>query len=110
MAKDYSEEVKTLIIGYKKEDAEYGKPLEYLLSRNKMTKEEIVKEIFECKNLEFTEKQERKGEIRYVLYFVYSRKKGRAYILRFNEKIRIITIYPIGKKTLRRYRKKRFKR
>lgn len=110
MERDYSEELKNLIKKYKKEDIEYGKPLDYLLFRNKAAKEKIEKEIFECKNLEFTEKQERNREIRYVLYFVYSRKKGRAYILKFNKKIRVITIYPIGKRTLRRYRKKRFKK
>jgi len=52
------------------------------------------------------EKQERNGEIRYALYFVYSGKKGRVYVLTFKEKIRVITIYPLGRKTLSKYKKK----
>ncbi len=110
MTKEYSEEVKKLIRKYEKEKIMYGKPLDYLLFRNKTTKEEIEKEIIDCENLEFTEKQEKEEEIRYLLYFIYSRKRGRAYVLKFNEKIKIITIYPLGKRTLKRYHKKRFKK
>jgi len=110
MKEDYSEEVKKLIKKYKKEEIEYGKPFGYLLFRNKATKEEIEKEIINCENLEFTEKQKKKEEVRYLLYFVYSRKRGRAYVLKFGKKLRIITIYPLGKRTLRRYRKRRFKK
>ncbi len=107
---DLIKEVKELIKIYQKEDIEYGKPVDYLLFRNKTNKEEIEEEIINCKNLEFVEKQLRKNESRYVLYFMYSRKKGRAYVLKFNNKIRIITIYSLGKKTLKKYRKKRFKK
>ncbi|MCX6749013.1 MAG: hypothetical protein NT076_05410 [Candidatus Pacearchaeota archaeon] len=107
---DLIKEVKELIKKYQKEDFEYGKPVDYLLFRTNTNKNDIEKEIINCKNLEFVEKQLRKNEIRYVLYFIYSRRKGRAYVLKFNSKIRIITIYPLGKKTLRKYRKKRFKK
>lgn len=107
---DLKKEVKELIKKYKKDDFEYGKPFDYLIFRNKTSKNEIEEEIINHRNLEFVEKQERKNETRYVLYFVYSRKKGRAYVLKFNAKIRVITIYPVGRKTLRKYRKKRFKK
>ena len=55
--------------------------------------------------------QRKQNETRYVLYFVYSGKRGRVYVIKpMRKELKIITIYPIGKLTLRRYRKKRFKR
>jgi len=106
---DYLEEVKEIIKKYQKEDIQYGKPIEFILSRINTTKNIIEREIFNFENLEFIEKQYRKGEIRYVLYFIYSKKRGRVYVITFNGKLTIITIYPLGKKTLRKYHKKRFK-
>ena len=108
MNKDYSETLKKLIKNYKKEDIVYVKPLDILLSRIKATKEEIEEELMNLKNLEFTEKQEKDEETRYVLFFVHSKRKGRVYVITFTNKIKLITIFPIGRKTLRRYRKKRF--
>lgn len=110
MKKDYSGEVKKLIKKYAKEDIEYAKPLDYLLFRNKATKESFEKDLFNFKKLEFTEKQTKGKETRYALYFVYNRRKGRVYAIKFDKKIKIITIYPLGKKTLLKYRKKRFKK
>ena len=108
--KDYSKEIKELIEKYKEKEFEYGKPIDFLLSRIKASKKEVEEEIINCKDLKFVEKQERKGEVRYVLYFVYSRSNGRAYVITFTNKIIIITIYPLGRKTLKKYRKGRFKK
>ena len=108
MTKDYSEELKELIEKYKHNGFRFAKPLDFLLERANDTKENIEKELISLKNINFCEKQERKGEIRYLLYFVYSNKRGRVYAITFKDKIIIITIFPIGKTTLKRY-KKRFK-
>lgn len=105
MTKDYSEELKWLIEKYKEKGFEWGKPIEYLEFRNGCSKEEMEKEILDYENIEFVEKQ-KEEETRYKLYFVYSSKTGRVYVLKFTEKIRIITVYPIGKHTLKNYNRK----
>ncbi len=107
MVKDYSEEVKKLIKKYKKEDIVFGKEIDFLLKRIGISREEIEKEILDCKNLSLTEKQVKEGEIRYALFFIYSKRKGRQYIITFREKeLRVITIFPLGRKTIKRYKKK----
>jgi uncharacterized DUF497 family protein len=106
MTKDYSEDVKKLINQYKNEII-FGKDIDFLIKRIKVSKEEIEKEILECKNLVLTEKQVKDGETRYALYFTYSKRKGRKYAVTFRDKnIRIITVFPMGRKTLKRYKKK----
>jgi len=106
MTKDYLEELKELIEKYKEKGFEWGKPIDYLEFRNGCSKEDMEKEILDCDNVEFVEKQTEQEEIRYKTYFVYSSKTGRVYVLKFTEKIRIITIYPIGRQTLKNYRRK----
>ena len=106
MTKDYTEEVKELIEKYKKEGFEWGKPVDYFEFRNGCSREEMEKEILDHKNIEFVEKQKEQGETRYKLYFVYSFKTGRVYVLKFTSKIRIITAYIIGKETLKHYKRK----
>jgi predicted kinase len=107
MEKDCSDEVKDLVKKYKKEDIVFGKPLDLLLSRVKIDKAEVEEEILSCDNLSLVEKQIKDSEIRYKLFFVYSRKKGREYVVTFRDNnLRIITIFPLGRKTLKKYRKK----
>ncbi|MEK6833610.1 MAG: hypothetical protein AABY32_06205 [Nanoarchaeota archaeon] len=107
MKRDYSNEIKEMIRQYKKESIEYGKDLNLFLRRLKVTKEEIDEEILKCDSLSFTEKQIKENEIRYALFFVYSKRKGRKYVITFREpRLRIITTFPLGKRTLRKYRKK----
>jgi len=107
--KNYSEEIKELIKKHLNKGFEYGKPIEYLEFRNGCTKEDFERELKELINLEFTEKQIKEGEKRYKLYFVYSRKTSRVYVLTFREKIRIISIYPLGKSTIKKYNQVKFK-
>jgi len=109
MAKNYLDELKILIEIYKEKGFEWGKPIDYLEFRNGCSKEKMEKEILDLGNSEFVEKQKEQGEIRYKLYFVYSSKTGRVYVLKFTEKIRVITVYPIGRNTLKNY-KRRFKK
>lgn len=66
----------------------------------------MEREILDYENVEFVEKQREQEETRYKLYFVYSSKTGRVYVLKFTDKIRIITVYPIGKETLKKYKRK----
>lgn len=106
MAKNYLEELKVLIEKYKEKGFEWGKPIDYLEFRNGCSKEEMEKEILNCDNAEFVEKQKEQGGTRYKLYFVYNSKTGRVYVLKFTEKIRIITVYPIGRQTLKNYKRK----
>jgi glutathione peroxidase-family protein len=101
MTKDYQEELKELIEKYKEKGFEWGKPVDYLEFRNGLSKEEMEKEILDYEHFEFVEKQREQGETRYKLYFVYSSKTGRVYVLKFTDKIRIITVYPIGKSNLK---------
>jgi hypothetical protein len=109
MVKNYSDEVKELIENYKGKGFEWGKPIEYLEFRNGCSKEAMEKELLDYENVEFVEKQKEQDETRYKLYFVYSSKTGRVYVLKFTERIRIITVYPLGKITLKNY-KARFKK
>ena len=106
MTKDYSEELRELIEKYKERGFEWGKPIDYLEFRNGCSKEEMEREILESDNAEFVEMQNEQGETRYKLYFVYSSKTGRVYVIKFTEVIRIITVYPIGRQTLKNYKRK----
>ena len=109
MVKDYSEEVKELIEKYKDNGFEWGKPIDYLEFRNGCSREEMEKEILDYQNIDFVEKQIEQDETRYKLYFVYSSRNGRVYVLKFTNKIRIITVYPLGRATLKNY-KRNFKK
>ncbi len=106
MAKNYFEELRILIEKYKEKGFEWGKPIDYLEFRNGCSKEEMEKEILNYECVEFVDKQKEQGETRYKLYFVYSSKTGRVYVLKFTEKIRIITVYSIGRQTLKNYKRK----
>lgn len=106
MSKNYVDELKELIDKYKDKGFEWGKPIEYLEFRNGYSKEEMEKEILDYQNVEFVEKQREQEETRFKLYIVYSSKTGRVYVLRFTEKIIIITVYPIGRQTLKNYKRK----
>ena len=101
-------EIKKLISAFSEETIEFGKKEEYILERINSTKEKVIRELLILENLEFVEKQERKNETRYALYFVYSKRNGRVYIITLKDKLRVITAYPLGKKTLSKYDKKRF--
>lgn len=91
-------------------EIEYGKPLKLLQFKSNLTEEQIKKELFNFKFLAFVEKQDRDNETRYVLYFVYSKKRGMVFVITFREKIRIITLYPLGQNTLRKYNERKFKK
>ncbi len=110
--KDCSDSLKEKIKQYQKEKLLFTKLklLDWLCKRNNMTLEEIKIELLTLKNLRHTEKQEieYKGEKeeRFKCYFVYSNTRGRCYVLKFEENMKIITVFPIGRTTLRRYRRK----
>lgn len=101
-------EVKELLGRYQKQDIIFGKTEKYILDRISAKKEEVLTELLSAKNLEFVEKQERSDETRYALFFVYSKRSGRVYIITLGDKLKIITAYPLGRKTLSKYRKRRF--
>ena len=106
MPKNYSEELKELIEKFKDKGFEWGKSINYLEFRNGCSKEEMIKEILDCSNVEYVEKQRVQEETRYKLYFIYSSKTGRVYVLKFTTKIRVITVYPLSEATARNYKRK----
>jgi|SRR3989344_2164559 len=107
MEKDYSEEVKAIIKTYNKENIVFGKDIDLLLKRVEASKEQIEEEIMSCNSLSFVKKQVKDNEIRYALFFIYGKKKGRQYVITFrNRELRIITVFTLGKKTLKKYSKK----
>lgn len=114
MKKDWSDFIRTKVKGYDTSEIIFTKKkqLDWLANRNKCSLDEMKKEIFDPKDLVFTEKQvvdfEGHKEERYKCYFVYSSTRGRLYVLSFNGIIKAITVVPLGRATLRRY-KKRFK-
>lgn len=101
-------DVKKFLEKYSKEDIVFGKTEKYVLERIGAKREEVVKDLLFARGLEFVEKQERGDETRYVLFFVFSKRSGRVYVVTMDNKLRIITAYPLGRKTLSRYHKKRF--
>lgn len=86
------------------------KLIDWLCQRNNSTVDMMAGEILLCKDVVFCEKQEvafeGEKEERFRCYFVYSHNKGRCYVLRFNNVIKVITAFPLGRTTLKRYRKK----
>ncbi len=110
MTKDYSEEVKKSIKELQDKEFEFGKSEKYLKHRIGISLKEIEQELKECKSLVFTEKREINNEKRYTLYLIYNKRKGRAYALTFRNKIRVITAFPLGRRTLNRYNRQKFKK
>ena len=107
MPEDYSKEVKELIKKYKDKGIIFGKDIDFFIKRIKISKKDIEEEITNCQNLYFTERQIKHNEIRYALLFRHTKRKGREYVITFRDKnIRIITIFPLGRRTLKRYKKK----
>jgi hypothetical protein len=115
MAKrDKSNVVKERVKRYKKDQIIFTKSriINWLCKINNMIVEEMKEEVLNPANLTFTEEQqieyEGKKEERFRCYFVYSNNRGRCYILKFDKQIKVITVFPLGRTTLKRYRK-RFK-
>lgn len=107
MEKDYSEEVKSIIKTYNKENIVFGKDIDFIIKRIELSKEQIEEEIMNYNNLFFVKKQIKDNEIRYVLFFIYGKKKGRQYVITFRDnELRIITAFNLGKRTLKKYTKK----
>jgi hypothetical protein len=110
MIKNCSEEVKILLDKFISNGFEFGKPIKLLSFNSGLTEEQIKKELFNFNFLKFSYKQDKKGEIRYILYFIYSKKSGKAFVITFRDKIRIITIFTLGEHTLKKYYRNKFKR
>ncbi len=115
MAKrDKSDVVKEKVKKYSKDQIFFTKSriLDWLCKRNNTTVDKMKEEVLNPKDLTFTEKQQiehgGEKEERFRCYFVYSNNRGRRYVLKFDKQIKIITVFPLGRTTLKRYRK-RFK-
>jgi len=68
----------------------------------------MKEEIIRLRDLVYSEKQEiefeSEKEERFRCYFIYSHNRGRCYVLKFNGDIKVITVFPLGRTTLKRYR------
>lgn len=114
MCKDYLILIKEKFKAYSEQDFEVGKTAEFHISRGGKTISEIKKEILSCKFLKAVNKEEKSGEERYTLYFIYNKRKGMRYTITLRGKnIRLITTIPMGSKTIQkadRTLKKKFKK
>ncbi len=112
MRKDYSSMVKDIIRKYTTENVQFTKShmLDWLSHRNGCSIQDMKEEIIGLKNFVFAERQvidfQGQQEIRYRCYFVYSHSRGRCYIIRTNHALKVITVFPLGRQTLTKYRKK----
>ncbi|MBS3172443.1 hypothetical protein J4438_02600 [Candidatus Woesearchaeota archaeon] len=80
-----------------------------LIERN-LDENELKEELLNLKYLKYVIPDKREfhdqKELRFKLYFIYSRSRGRCYVIKFNSILKIITVFPLGRKTLNRYRKR----
>ncbi len=110
--RDKSDVVKEKVKKYTKDQVVFTKSriLDWLCKRNNTIVEKMKEEVLNPKGLIFTEKQQveydGEKEERFRCYFIYSNNRGRCYVLKFDNQIRIITVFPLGRTTLKRYRKK----
>lgn len=107
LTSNYKQEVLDYLKRYKIDDVVFTKKdIEEQLTIRRLTKEEIVKNLLNPKRLVFAEKQERefkgKKDIRYNCYFLFSKSRAHRYVLSFNDKLKVITAIPLGRKTLNR--------
>lgn len=102
---NYKEEVLNYLQKYKINDIIFTKKeVEEQLAIRRLTKEEIIRNLSNPKKLVFAEKQERefkgKRDVRYNCYFLFSKSRAHRYVLSFNDKLKVITAIPLGRKTL----------
>ena len=102
---NYKDEVLNYLKKYNIEDVVFPKSgIEQQLSTRRISKEEINNNLMNPKYLIFAERQERefhgKKEVRHNCYFLFSKSKAHRYVLVFNDKLKVITAIPLGRKTL----------
>ena len=111
MTKNWKKFVKIQVKNYTLSDIKFTKVklLSWLELRNRASIQKLKTEVYNSTNLEFVEKQvvtfQNKKETRYKCYHIFSNSRGRCFILTFNSTIKVITVFPLGRKTLTRYRK-----
>ena len=110
---DFLEHIKTKISSFALSDIIFTKKkamLLWLAERNSSTLEELKVELKNLQYLVLMERQtaefEGKTEERFRCYFVYSRTKGRCFVIKFNHQLKIVTVFPLGRTTLRKYKRK----
>ena len=85
--------------------------LEFLEERNNSTLVDLTKELKATKFLVFAEKQKVQHknlmETRFRCYYIYTKSKGRCFLIVVGETIKIVTAFPLGRTTLNQYRKRK---
>jgi len=104
-AKNYKQEVLEQLKRYKLSDILFTKKgIEEQLKIRRLTKDGIIENLLNPKKLVFADRQERdfqgKKDVRYNCYFLFSKSKAHRYVLSFNDKLKVITSIPLGRKTL----------
>jgi len=102
---NYKEEVINQLKRYSADHIVFTKKdIDEQLKVRRLTKDEIIHNIINPKNLIFAQKQEREfrgqKETRFNCYFLFSRSRAHRYVLKFEDKLKVITAIPIGRKTL----------
>jgi len=112
MCKNYSEEALNLIRKYKDNKWEFGKPEEVISHdfSQKLSYEDIKNILSALTEPEFTHREKRDGEFRYTIHTKDSKYRGKTFVITVrNESIRVITAFPMGKRTYKKYNRKKFK-
>ena len=91
---------------------EFGKP-EEIISHDfpqKLGYKDLKEILLNLGEVEFTHKEKRNGEYRYTIYLRDFKLGGKAIVITFRHKhIRVITAFPLGRRTFRKYNRKKFK-
>jgi len=107
MCKNYLNFIKKEVKKYSQEKIELGKTAEFHIKRGGKSLSEIKDEILNCNFLKAVSKEEISGEVRYTLYFIYTKRRGIRYTITFRgNKLRLITTIPLGRRTLQKVEKK----
>jgi len=100
------------IKSYKKEQIIFTKKnyKDSVINDRDFNEEVLKEELLKLDNLEVIEPQTRKfkgkTETRYRVYLIYSNSKGKCFIIKPNKNLKIITVFPLGRKTLNKWKNK----
>ena len=86
------------------------KQLDFIEKRNHQSLNDIKIELIKAKYLKFVQKelvlQQGILETRFQCYFLYPDGKGKKFVITFNGIIRIITVFPLGRLSMKKVLKK----
>lgn len=88
--------------------------LDQLYKRVLMKSDKLKFELLQAKHLQYIEKQfttyQGIGEPRFCCYFFYPEGNGKVFVITFNGSIKIITVFPLGKRTVKKQKRRIYKK